>query len=326
LRAYIKILIDNKRSSPKLVGGFTFQTKRTLVRDISTRYVRAYYVRNRCDDKACARAYVYRVGTYIRADWYSWKTLPTGNSTRPAAVRLGFSARFAICLPRCPTRTHKYNGCSIVVRHDILETDEQRVLAARRPCGRFERDHVRKQWWPEHTYGDDLPIGSGDERVFAVHVVEVGEVGLFDLTDGRYQKRSAVGHISLLVSRKRERPGPGGRFENGAKHQKKKNEYVRKWLKSFVRSLSGRRAFHDQCCQNDAATVPPPRDRINVGNYVTDGARRTRSNAVRYLEDRGGRRRRKRMFDRCVGGFIYTVRFDHVLPEGSLRRNQTAVY
>lgn len=49
----------------------------------------------------------------------------------------------------------------------------------------------------QHAYSDDFPVGSGDERVFAVHVVEVGEVSLFDLTDGRYQKRSAFGHFSL---------------------------------------------------------------------------------------------------------------------------------
>lgn len=34
-----------------------------------------------------------------------------------------------------------------------------------------------------HTYGDDFPIGSVDERVLAVHVVVVREVGFLDLTN-----------------------------------------------------------------------------------------------------------------------------------------------
>lgn len=46
-----------------------------------------------------------------------------------------------------------------------------------------------------HTYGDNFPIGSVDKRILAVHVVEVREVSLFDLTDDRDQEHTAGGFV-----------------------------------------------------------------------------------------------------------------------------------
>lgn len=46
-----------------------------------------------------------------------------------------------------------------------------------------------------YTHGDNLPVGAVDKRVLAVHVVEVGEMSFFDLTDRRDQKYAARGRI-----------------------------------------------------------------------------------------------------------------------------------
>lgn len=109
------------------------------------------------------------------------------------------------------------------------------------------------------TYGDQLPIGPVDERVLAVHVVEVGEMGFLDLTDGRDQKRSAAARRrrTVTVGHRQQVAGRTERFwERENDERSPKTEFSINSETKFPRKFSNISTRHDKGYRHRDTVAP----------------------------------------------------------------------